>query len=85
MPFAVEGQRHAVVDQRLLVEAAGQAVLAQEIHGALFEQARPHPRQHIVAAAVLQDDGVDAGPVEDVAEHQPDGPAPIMATCTRFM
>ena len=43
----------------------------QQIDGALLEHARPHPIDHVLAAAVLDDDRIDAVQMQQLAEQQP--------------
>ena len=41
--------------------------------------------EHVLARAELEDDVVDAGVVEQLAEQEArDGPAPMIATCVRI-
>ena len=42
----------------------------EQIHGALFEHARPHPLDDVLRGPPLQDRRIDAEAVQQVAEHQ---------------
>jgi hypothetical protein len=42
----------------------------QQIDGSLLEDPRSHTIDHILAAAVLNDDGIDAVQVQQMAEQQ---------------
>src|SRR5207245_699458 len=71
VPLAVELQLDALVDDPLALHALADPRLAQEIGGALLEHARPYALLDVLAAAVLEDDGVDALEVQQVRERQP--------------
>ena len=45
----------------------------QQVHRPLFEDTRPDAIDHIVAAAVFDDDRVDAVEVQQLREEQPCG------------
>jgi hypothetical protein len=67
---ALEAQRDALVRHALAVEPVGEADLAQQLDGGVFQHARPHPLLHVLAAAGLEHHGVDAGPGEEVRQQQ---------------
>ncbi len=70
MTRAVEADLDAVVDQPLGMHALADAGLVQEVGHALLDDACPDAAQHIIAAALLQDDVVDALAVEKLAQEQ---------------
>ena len=59
-----------MVDQALGVEPVGHPGLAQQLDGRLLQHAGPDPPLHVVAAAGLEHHGVDAGPVQQMAEQE---------------
>jgi hypothetical protein len=66
----VEAQLDAVVDDALAVQALGHAHRAQQVDGALLEHACPDALLDILAAAGLEDDRVDALPMQQVRKRQ---------------
>ncbi len=70
---AVEAQREPVVRQALRVEPVAEAGLAQQFDGGMLQHARADPLLDVLAAAPLEHDGVDAGPVQQVGQHEPGG------------
>jgi hypothetical protein len=80
---AVEGEFGAVVDQPFRVQPFADAGLAQQLHGGVLQHAGADAAEHVLAGALLEDDVVDAGLVQQLAEQQPRGPAPMMATWVR--
>ena len=69
-----EAELDAVMDEALRLDAAGEAGLPEHVHGALLEHARPHPLLDVLAAAVLEHDGLDALEAEQVGEQEPGRP-----------
>ena len=63
----------AVVPQALAAQAVADADRVHQIDRALLEHAGAHALDHVVPAAVLDDDRIDAVQVQQVAEHQPGG------------
>ena len=60
VPGPVERHVDAVVPHALPVEAFAKAGGGQQIHGALLEDAGPHPFDDVVFRAAFKDHGVDA-------------------------
>ncbi len=71
MARALEREIQAFVAHAFAREALADADLRHEIDRALLEDARAHALDHVLLAAVLDDDRVDALPVEQVPEHEP--------------
>jgi hypothetical protein len=44
---------------------------SQEIHGPLLEDTCPHPVDHVIATAILDDDRINAVQMKEMREHQP--------------
>src|SRR4051812_29787515 len=72
--LAVEAQLDAVMDEPLACQAVAEPGLGQELDGALLEDAGADAVLDVLAAAGLEDDGVDALEVQEVRQHQPGGP-----------
>ena len=70
---AVEQQVKAAVDQAFLVHALAHAGFVQQVHADLFQHTCTDAREHIVAALALDDDGVNAGFVQQLAQQQARG------------
>src|SRR5918999_3532435 len=68
--LAAEAKLDAVVDEALALQALADAHLDQEVHRPLLEHAGADASLDVVAAPILEDDGVDALKVEQVPEHQ---------------
>ena len=60
MPGAAEGEIDAVVPQSLAREAPANADIAHQVHRPLLEHTGADALDHVLAGAVLEDDGVDA-------------------------
>ena len=60
-----------VVEHAFALHALADAGVDQEVGRPLLEQAGADAALDIVAAAVLQDDGFDAGEVQEMRQHQP--------------
>ena len=73
MPRAAEGEVDAVVPHPLAREPPADADLAHQVHRSLLEHARAHALDHVLPAAVLEDDGVDALEMQQLPEHQSGG------------
>ena len=71
MAFAVELQVNAMVDESFAVHPLSDAHGTKEIHGAVLEHACALPSLDVRPVAVLDDDRVDAGTMEQVAEREP--------------
>jgi hypothetical protein len=72
--LALELQVDSVVDDSLAVQPFGDAGAFEQLHGALFEQPRPDPPLHVVAATVLEHDRFDSRLLEQPREQQPGRP-----------
>jgi hypothetical protein len=70
MPLAVELELDAVVDDPLLPEPLSRAGLDEEVGDRLLEDARTQTLLDVLAAAVLEDDGLDALALEKVSERE---------------
>ena len=70
MPLPLKADVEAVVPQPCASQARADAHRVQQIHGALLEDPRPHAIDDVLAAAVLDDDGVDAVQVQQMTEQQ---------------
>src|SRR5690606_33671581 len=66
-------QLEAVVDQSFLVHSPGHAEFIEQVGGDLLENAGADAAQHVIAALALEDDVVDAGLVQQLAEQQASG------------
>src|SRR5262245_25845071 len=71
---ALEAEMNAVVEHRLALQTLADAGLDQQVGGPLLEQAGADAALDVGAAAVLQDDGLDAHKVQEVREHEAGGP-----------
>ena len=74
MPLAREPQLDAVVDEPLAPQPLADADLVQQVDRALLQHARADPLLDVLAAPVLEHDGVDARQVQQMREHQSGGP-----------
>ena len=70
VPAPFETQLDAVMDDALAVETLRHADLRQQVDGSLLEHARPDALLDVLAAARLEDDGVDALQVQQVRKRQ---------------
>jgi len=72
---AVPSPVEADVDAFMAKPAALQPLIdthsAEQIHGALFEHAGADAVNHVLSAAVFDDDGIDAHEMQDMPEQQP--------------
>ena len=71
--LAAEAHLEAVVRQPFGTQARIGAGLGQQVHGDLLQHAGADAAQHVVGAALLDDDVVDAVLVQQRAEQQPRG------------
>src|SRR4051794_37877103 len=71
---AVETEMNAVVGEPLALHALAHASIDQEITRPLLDQTGADAALDIVAAAVLDDDRVDALEIHEVGEHEAGGP-----------
>ena len=74
MPVAPEGDADPAVAHALAVQAVRDAGFGHQIDRALFEHAGADALDHVLPAPVLEDHGIDATQMEQVAEHQPGRP-----------
>ena len=70
---AVEAELDAAVRQALGVHPRAGAGGVEQVDRHLLEHAGADPAEHVVGAALLDDDGVDAGPVQQGAEQEAGG------------
>ncbi len=70
MPLVAKAQLDAMVDQALLVHPGADACLVEQVLRDLLDDAGAYAAEHVVLAALLDDDGVDAGLVQQLAEQQ---------------
>ena len=70
---AVEAQVEAVVRQAFGVQPRADAGFVQQVHRHLLQHAGADAAEHVVGAALLDDDVVDAGLVQQRAEQQARG------------
>ena len=68
--LAAEGQPDAIVHQALAVHALAHARLVEQVDADLLQHAGADTAEHIVGAALLEHDVVDAGLVQQLAEQQ---------------
>ena len=71
VPLAAEREVEALVPESLGGEPAAQPGLAQQIDRRLLEDAGAHALDHVLLAADLDGDRLDAGALQQVAEQQP--------------
>ncbi|CAH1651302.1 hypothetical protein CHELA17_20407 [Chelatococcus asaccharovorans] len=83
MTITVKAEFDAVMNEPLDMEALPDLGAVHEIDGALFQNAGPDAAEHVAFAPALQDDGIDAGKLQQ-STPRPAGPAPTMATCVRI-
>ena len=60
----------ATVKQPLTVHSVADAVVAQQLRGAMLQHASANAPLDVFAAAVLQDNRIDARALEQVRQHQ---------------
>lgn len=58
------------MSQSVPLQVVSDAHRVQQIDGALLEDTRAHTIDHVLAAAVLDDDRIDAVHVQEMPEHQ---------------
>ncbi|MCY1179391.1 hypothetical protein D9M73_197880 [compost metagenome] len=66
----VEGQFEATMDQSLGVHALTHAGLTQQLYHALFKHAGADSTEYIIGGLTFENDVVDAGVVQQLAEQQ---------------
>ncbi len=71
--LALEQHVETAVHQTLLVHALADAGFVQQVDADLFQHAGANPAEHVVAALALDDHGVYAGLVQQLAEQQAGG------------
>ena len=74
MAAAGKGHGKALVGQALATHTTAGTDRVQKVGGSLLQHTRADARQHVVAGASFQDDGIDAGVAEQRAEHEPGRP-----------
>src|SRR5471032_3458636 len=70
MPASVEAQLDAAMNQAFAPHALAHARLVEQIHRALFQNARADALLHMLARLALDHDGVDTDKVQQVRENQ---------------
>src|SRR5690606_9558822 len=73
---AIELQLDALMKQALFQHSVAEAGFDQQIAYPLLDQAGPHTRFAVGAAAIFDDDTVDAGPAQQMRQHQSGRPSP---------
>ena len=73
MPCAGEGDIQPLVAQAFAIQPIADARVAQEIDRALLEHPGAHALDDVILAAILEDDRIDAGEVQQVAQQQARG------------
>ena len=71
MSAAVEAQFDTMMNQPFAPHSLAHARFVEQVHRALFEDARPYALLHVLARLLLDHDGVDAMQVEQMRENQP--------------
>ena len=70
MPGTVEQKVEAAVDQPFTRQAVSHTGTAQQVHHALLQHAGPDPAQHVVGAAVLDHERVNARSMQQLPEQE---------------
>ena len=81
---AVVGDEEAVMDLAFLVHALAAPGLAHQVGEAVFEHARPDAAEHVLAALPLDHDVSTPLRCRRCDSSRPEGPPPMMQTCTRM-
>jgi hypothetical protein len=76
MAASSEAQLDPVVDESFGLHPLGHAHLGEQVDCLLLEDAGTDALLNILAAAVLDYDGIDSIEIEQVREHQSRGPCP---------
>src|SRR5690606_19313247 len=71
---AVGEQLEAVVDEPFAMQALADAGLVEEVDRHLLQHAGTNAAEHVLARLSLEDDGVDAGPMQQLSKQEPGGP-----------
>jgi len=71
MVATVEGERKTVMRQALGMHARTDTRPVHQADRALFQHAGPHAAENVFAARPVENDGLDAGIAEQLAEQQP--------------
>lgn len=69
----LEQQLDAIVRQALGVRARAHAGLVQQVHADLLQHPGADAAEHVLGVALFNDDGIDAGLVEQLAEQKAGG------------
>ena len=72
--LAIDADIDAVVENAFAFHALADAQLGQQIGGPMLDQAGADAVLDVIAAAVLDDDGLDAGKMQQPRQHQPGRP-----------
>jgi hypothetical protein len=68
--FAVEAQFDPVVPVAVAKHAVGDAAVHEQVHGAVFQDARPDRFGYLLVAADLDDGGFDPRLGQQVGQHE---------------
>lgn len=71
MARAVDADLHAVVNEPVGMHAGANAGLVQKIHRDLFDHAGAYASEYMIGGLPLQNDIVDASPLQELAEQEP--------------
>jgi hypothetical protein len=64
------------VDHAFLLQSLADTGLDQQLDGSVLEDAGANALLDVFAASILEDDGLDALQMQQVAEEEPGGPGP---------
>ena len=64
------GQIHSFVDEALGIHALADPRLPQDLGAPVLDDPGPHPLQHVLTGAKLEDDAVDPAQVEEMGEER---------------
>ena len=85
MRVATEAKVDAVMDEPFALHSLANAHFDKQISRVLFEEAGANALLTILAAARLEDDGIDTFEIQQVAEHEPGGTSSHNADLTAHM
>ena len=70
MPRSAERDVDSFVHQPLCMQTIADAGLVEQVDGDGFKHASPDPAQDVFGTLVIDDDGLDAGAMQQLPEHQ---------------